>query len=91
MKKRGDSYELSNLGEVTLPANTTGSKVRLQKLVFTQCGMVVGPAIGCGAVSLEGGPLTVSLYWQEGVLSDSFMKGLRDYLQQRLCGFAERK
>ena len=36
MEKRGDTYELSNLGEVKLPDNLTESQVRLEKLVFTQ-------------------------------------------------------
>ena len=54
-------------------------------------GMVVGPAIGCGAVSVQGGPLTVSLYWQEGVLTDDFMEELKNYLDRRLRGLAERK
>lgn len=52
-KERGGTYEVSNLGVVRLPENPGGRSVlRLEKLVFTQCGMVTGPAIGVGVVSL---------------------------------------
>jgi hypothetical protein len=51
-QERGYTYELSNLGVVKLPENLTGGMPLLEKLIFTQCGMVVGLAIGCGVVSL---------------------------------------
>lgn len=84
---RGATYEVSNLGAVAM--GNAGERVGVEKLVFTQCGMVVGPAIGCNIVSTAGGPLVVSLTWQEGVVGRGFMQGMKKYLERRLLGFEE--
>lgn len=83
-KDRQDTYELSNLGVVKLPINTSGSLVRLEKLVFTQSAMVVGPAVGYGVVSVEKGPMTISLYWQEGVIPSELPAEMITYLDGAL-------
>ena len=84
---RGNTYELSNIGVVTLPTLPEPASMKLEKLIFTQCGMVVGPAIGCGVVTLSGGPLVVSLHWQSGILGEEFMEELKCSLEERLLAF----
>jgi hypothetical protein len=66
-RKGGYTYELSNIGVVQLPDDSPGN-VRLEKLVFSQCAMVAGPAIGFSVISLKGGPLAITLSWQERIL-----------------------
>lgn len=85
--RRSHTYELSNIGVVTIPALPEPSNLTLEKLIFTQCGMVVGPAIGFGVVSLAGGPMVVSLYWQQEIVEEEFMEELRSGLEDRLLGF----
>ena len=87
MKERECTYELSNIGQVSMPSEPSDGQVKLVKLVFTQCGMVVGPAFGCSVVSFLEGPLVLSLHWQEGIVGEDLMAGLRDYLERRLVSF----
>lgn len=84
-RKRGCTYEISNIGAVTLPERTEGSEgVELEKLTFTQCAMVAGPALGCSVISIRGKSLVVSLHWQEGILEDGFVSQFAAYLERRL-------
>ena len=87
-RKRGYTYELSNIGAIKLPEKkTTGTcEIKLESLVFTQCAMVVGPAFGCSVVSVRGSALTISLHWQEGIVENGLMDGLREFLKGRLMG-----
>jgi hypothetical protein len=59
-RKRGYTYELSNIGVVQLPNDSPGN-VRFGKLVFSQCAMVAGRAIGFSVISLKDGPLAITL------------------------------
>lgn len=58
--------------------------MRLEKLVFTQCGMPAGPAFGCSVVSVRGGPLVISLHWQEGAVKEGLMAEMKAFLERRL-------
>lgn len=84
-KERTSTYEVSNLG--VFEGGVEDKGIDLEKLMFSQCGMVVGPVFGCGVVSVQKGPLTVCLSWQEGVVEDCFMEGVRGFLEERLMGF----
>jgi hypothetical protein len=64
--------------------------VRLEKLVFTQCGMPAGPAIGCSVASVLGGQLVVSLHWQEGAVEERILNEMKAYLERKLLGFGKR-
>ena len=64
--------------------------MRLEKLVFTQCGMPAGPAIGCSVVSVGGGPLVVSLHWQEGAVEERLLNEMKEYLERKLLGLGKR-
>jgi hypothetical protein len=84
-RKRDETWEVSNLGVVKMPEEPEGTKVvSFEKMVFTQCGMVAGAAIGCSVASVYEGPLVVSLHWQEGIVEERIIKRLRDYLERRL-------
>ena len=64
--------------------------MRLEKLVFTQCGMPAGPAIGCSVVSVGAGPLVVSLHWQEGAVEERLLNEIKEYLERKLLGLGKR-
>jgi hypothetical protein len=82
-RKRGYTYELSNIGVVQLPDDSPGN-VRLEQLVFSQCAIVAGPAIGFSVISLKEGPLAITLNWQEGLSENEFMEKMGIYLNRRL-------
>ncbi|KAI5458679.1 hypothetical protein BGZ63DRAFT_474313 [Mariannaea sp. PMI_226] len=52
-KKRSCTYELSNLGSASNISTPNSSNLKLEKLAFTQCGMVAGPAIGFNCASIR--------------------------------------
>lgn len=84
-EKRGCTYELSNLGVAQIGGCPEGHNsdfpLYFEKLTFTQCGMVVGPAIGCNIVSAKGGPLVIAFTWQKGVVEDGLVADLADTIQ----------
>ncbi|KAH8815028.1 alcohol acetyltransferase [Xylogone sp. PMI_703] len=86
-RKRSTTYEISNVGVADFGPSFPGDGkqvLRLEKLVFSQCGMVVGPAIGLSVVSLRDGPLVVSIGWQEGSLEEGFVTNMTSFLKERL-------
>lgn len=88
---RDYTYELSNIGSVDIPAFGKGEEVRLEKSIFTQCGMPAGPAVACNAVSIKDGPLVLSLTWQEEAIGEDVVRDLREYLERRLLAFGKRE
>ncbi|OJK00223.1 hypothetical protein ASPACDRAFT_78153 [Aspergillus aculeatus ATCC 16872] len=73
-KPRQYTYELSNLGRAPMVASSKSNGLKLEKVVFTQCGMVTGPALGFNCVSVPGRPLTISITWQCGVVEGSLVE-----------------
>jgi hypothetical protein len=49
-----------------------------------RCGSVTGPGFGFNSISIPGGPLTITLTWQKGVVEEQFMDRLATYLSRRL-------
>ncbi|KAL5615667.1 hypothetical protein BROUX41_005700 [Berkeleyomyces rouxiae] len=68
-QQRDETWELSNLGvmdaaikpNVQLP---TDNYFKLEQTVFTQSGMVMGPALGISVAGVKGGIISVSITWQ---------------------------
>ncbi|KAJ8070115.1 hypothetical protein OCU04_000508 [Sclerotinia nivalis] len=82
--ERSETYEISNLGVVRMNKVPGESSLKLDGLIFSQCGMVFGAPIGCNVANLEGGPLVISLTWQKGSVEDEVMEGLQQFLKSRL-------
>lgn len=77
---RAATFEVSNLG-VFRPASAEPNPAErhewnIESLLFTQAGSVVGNALSFNCVSVEGGPLVVSLTWQEGAVEDTLAEDL---------------
>lgn len=69
-KERETSFEISNLGAFS-PASKTNEAVpdvAIEKLVFSQPAEASGSLLNFNPVSLKGGPLTMTITWQLGVL-----------------------
>ncbi|KAG8352434.1 hypothetical protein FVEN_g9493 [Fusarium venenatum] len=83
-QKRQYTYELSNLGSIPNMSLPERSGIKIEKLVFTQCGFIAGPALGFNCVSVKGGPLTLSVTWQGGIVQESIIESVIDELETRI-------
>jgi hypothetical protein len=81
------TYELSNLGSVSTIRPPEGGGIKLDRLVFTQCGFVAGPALGFNCVSTRGGGFTISITWQRGIVEESIVEDITRELDTRLKTF----
>ncbi|RBR07272.1 uncharacterized protein FIESC28_10771 [Fusarium coffeatum] len=84
--ERKYTYEISNLGSTSDISSPDGSSLKLEKLSFTQCAVVAGPAIVFNCVSTRGGPLVISITWQEGIVEKSLIDHVVRELEGRLGG-----
>ncbi|KAI4852086.1 hypothetical protein E4T44_01719 [Aureobasidium sp. EXF-8845] len=66
-KERDMSFEISNLGSVKQPKDSN-SGIGMEKLLFSQPAKASGSLLDLNAVSVEEGPLILSVTWQRGVL-----------------------
>lgn len=79
--KREASFEVSNLGAFEGLGEGQGQRNanpgwKLQDLIFTQGAAPTGPAININVVGIRGGPLTVAVGWQEGVVREAVVQAL---------------
>ncbi|RAL63343.1 hypothetical protein DID88_003767 [Monilinia fructigena] len=88
LREKAETYEISNLGVMRMNAVPPQTAFKLEALIFSQCGMVTGAPIGCSVVNVEGGPLVITLAWQEGGVDDEIMVGLQGFLRGRLGGWS---
>ncbi|MCJ1430751.1 hypothetical protein MMC27_000101 [Xylographa pallens] len=75
-KAREATFELSNLGvfkknQESLPGNWI-----LKNMTFTQGAQPVGPAFAVNCVSVQGGPLTIAITWQDSVVHEDIIEAL---------------
>ncbi|KAF4956247.1 hypothetical protein FSARC_11646 [Fusarium sarcochroum] len=82
--ERQYTYELSNLGSTSNIVAPEGSGMELEKLVFTQCGLVAGPAISFNCASTKGGPLVISITWEKGIIGEATVEHVASELETRL-------
>ncbi|EWG51648.1 hypothetical protein FVEG_16830 [Fusarium verticillioides 7600] len=85
--ERRYTYELSNLGSVSSICPPEGSGIKLERLVFTQCGFVAGPALGFNCVSTRRGDFSISITWQKGIVEESIVEDITRELDTRLKTF----
>ena len=67
-KPRYETFEVSNLG--AFKNRDHEEKWKIEKMVFSQSGMGVGPAVSFNVVSVAGGPLTVCATWLQGAIEE---------------------
>ncbi|TAQ84848.1 hypothetical protein B7494_g6838 [Chlorociboria aeruginascens] len=85
--KRGGSYEISNLGLTDMPNPDESEeyvKLRLEKLIFSQSGMVAGSVMSLNIVTLKNGPMVLTITWQGESLEEEFVERLKGHLERRL-------
>ncbi|KAI9788317.1 MAG: hypothetical protein M1816_007003 [Peltula sp. TS41687] len=100
-KKREDSFAVTNLGVFDgspTPADADGVKQqeelpaqdpwRISKIIFSQSCHVSGSAIQFCVVSTKGRDMTISLSWQEGVVSVDEASRVAETLQKQLLNLA---
>ena len=84
------TYELSNLGSTSEIIAPEDSGLELEKLVFTQCGIVAGPAMAFNCASTKGGPLVIGITWEKGIIEETIIEQVAKELETRLgCGDAD--
>ncbi|KAJ4314274.1 Alcohol acetyltransferase [Fusarium piperis] len=84
-KERDDSWELSNIGCLSIPAPEEGKR-SISRVLFTNGIMVAGGPMSISVASVPGGALTLGISWNEDVVEEAIMAGLAEDLE----GFATR-
>ncbi|MCJ1380262.1 hypothetical protein MMC17_003365 [Xylographa soralifera] len=75
-KAREATWELSNLGVFKkTPKSLLGNWI-LEEMTFTQGAQPVGPAFTVNCVSVQGGPLTIAITWQDSVVHEDIIDTL---------------
>ena len=81
-KEREVTFELSNVGAFKLPEgkepSTVGDTWTLKSMTFTQGATPVGPPFNVNCISVQGGPLTIAITWQDGITHDGIIDALED-------------
>lgn len=79
-QKREDSWEFSNIGALKVPrlrsVEADSLPWRITRAFFSSSSQAIGPAIAIRAISVPGGPLCLTLIWQESVVPKYIMAGL---------------
>ncbi|KAH0538793.1 hypothetical protein FGG08_004625 [Glutinoglossum americanum] len=84
--KPNGTFEVSNLGEFK---NAEGQAARkgqwgIERMIFSQSAMAVGPALGFNCISVENGPLMISLTWLDGIIEDQQLESLASKVEMKL-------
>lgn len=90
-KEREYTYELSNLGvfdDGSSIMDASASAWDVEKVIFTQCAMVAGPALGFSCVSLKKGGLIIGISWQDGIVCDETVNGVAEKIRKALNHYA---
>ncbi|KAI4756908.1 hypothetical protein E4T52_09077 [Aureobasidium sp. EXF-3400] len=91
-KERDMSFEISNLGafspSLALAEPQEPSLLVMEKLMFSQPAKASGSLLDFNAVSVEGGPLVLTITWQKGVLGVGDAKEEEDFVRS-VCGKLE--
>ena len=72
---REATFELSNLG-VFNTQESTSAIWKLENMTFTQGAQPMGPAFNVKCVTVQGGPLTITITWQDSVVHEDIIDAL---------------
>ncbi|KAB5513210.1 alcohol acetyltransferase [Coniochaeta sp. 2T2.1] len=92
-KERGTTWEVSNVGAADFGRRTEGEEKdgwAVDRLVFSQSGAVAGPALAVSVAGVKAGELTIALSWQEGIVEEELVEGVKEDLEGWLTAFARR-
>ncbi|KAL3425355.1 hypothetical protein PVAG01_02146 [Phlyctema vagabunda] len=81
-KAREGTFEVSNINSFN--NSSKDGKWIIERLLFTQCGMVAGNAMSFNVASVIGGPLTISATWQDGIVEESLVEAVIQDLERNL-------
>ncbi|MCJ1416508.1 hypothetical protein MMC32_002846 [Xylographa parallela] len=84
-KAREATFELSNLGVFKKNQESSTGNWVLKNMTFTQGAQPVGPAFAVNCVSVQGGPLTIALTWQDSVVNEDIIDALAHGLEDLPC------
>jgi len=73
-RARETSWELSNVGVFKTTALPKGWK--LERMIFSQGAQPVGAAFSINSVSVSGGPLNITITWQDSVVEERVIDAL---------------
>lgn len=87
-KPRESTYEVSNIGSLRgSPEDTanimaeTRSRWQILRSVMSQCAIVAGPALCASVSGVIGGPISIALSWQDGIIESGLVEGVAHDLQ----------
>ena len=72
-KAREATFELSNLGVFKKSEESLPNMWRLESMTFSQGAQPLGPAFAVNCVSVQGGPLTIAITWQDSVVDEDII------------------
>ncbi|MCJ1387584.1 hypothetical protein MMC18_000427 [Xylographa bjoerkii] len=75
-RAREATWELSNLGVFRQTQDSLPGRWRLEVMTFTQGAQPVGSAFAVNCVSVQGGPLTIAITWQDSVVHEDIIDAL---------------
>jgi len=93
-KKREGSYEISNLVvfdpalHSTEQSQSSLNSIKIERTIFSQPANAAGACLNCNLVTTKGGPLVMTVTWQEGVLDLGDVAQELDFVQ-KVCSRIE--
>jgi Alcohol acetyltransferase len=85
--KHNGTFEISNLGIFKRNTGEQASRNdewEIERVVFSQSAMAAGAALGFNCISMENGPLTISITWLDGIVEDLQLETLVSKVEARL-------
>lgn len=87
--KRGDSFEVSNLGVMDGGLDDLSREAKIRRTVFSQSSNVMGPAYIFSVATVKGGDLAIGLTWQDGIVDTESVQKVLVGLVAELEGLAK--
>jgi hypothetical protein len=76
-QKRRRSWEVSNVGMLTQVAENEDDKRVISHAMFTNGPMISSDPMSISVISVKNGMLTLGITWNDGIVDDQIMEGLR--------------